>query len=370
MYDEHWTSQRVRDELEKVGLEFVGGLAGGTGVVGWLPATATEGLATHTVALRADMDALPIHEETGLPYASTIDGKMHACGHDGHTSILLGVVRAMLHEPERRNNVMFVFQPAEEGGAGADRLVKEGVLEGKVIGQPVDVIYGLHGNPWIKQGDFSVRVGPMMAAADEFVVKIHGRGGHAAMPHRTADPVVALAQIVSAVQTIASRNASPLDAIVFSVTILQAGNAHNVIPNTTMFSGTMRTLLPETRTMGKKRFQEIIDGIAGAMGCTAEIEWNNGYPVTLNDKWATERYWKVVGSLYGDRVQEEPEPTMGGEDFSFYGYKVPACFYYAGLLRDGDSNPAGLHTPKFDFNDAVIPDCVQAMCELALAEVE
>lgn len=391
MYEEHRTSQKVREQLEAVGLQFVSGLAGGTGVVGWLPANAGVGQApqdmawegdtsiprtqrtfeggTKTVALRADMDALPILEETGLPYASETPGKMHACGHDGHTTILLGAVRALLQEPERQNNVMFVFQPAEEGGAGAEKLVNEGVLEGKVIGKQVDVMYGLHGNPWIDQNHFTVRNGPMMAATDEFYVTIRGRGGHAAMPHRTADPVVALAQIVTAMQTICSRNVSPLDSIVFSVTVLEAGQAHNVIPDQTRFIGTMRTLRAETRELGKQRLAELATGIASALGCQAQVEWHVGYPVTVNDVWATDRLRRIASPVLGDRLSEEAEPTMGGEDFSFYGYKVPACFYYSGLRRSGDETPAGLHTPRFDFNDAVIPDCVELMCRLAVDPV-
>lgn len=366
MYDLPRTSGRVKEELEKAGLQFAGGLAGGTGILGYLAATKDGG---KTVAIRADMDALPIHEETGLPYASKTDGKMHACGHDGHTTILLGVVRALLQEPDRQNDVLFVFQPAEEGGAGADRLVKEGILEGRVLGKPVDVIYGLHGNPWIDQGEFTVRTGPMMAAAETFRVTLTGQGGHAAMPHRAVDPVIALTQIVSALQSIASRNVSPLDAVVISVTTLEAGNAHNVIPDQVEFGGTMRTLTPETRELATKRFHEIVEGIAVSMGCKAHVEWLMAYPVTVNDAWATERYRQIAGEMVGDRLSEEAEPTMGGEDFSFYGYKVPACFYYAGLQRTGDDCPAGLHTPRFDFNDAVIPDCVEMMCRLALSEV-
>lgn len=364
MYEEIRTSQRVREELDKVGVSYVGGLAGGTGIVAWLP-----GAGGHTVALRADMDALPIQEETELPYASQVAGKMHACGHDGHTTVLVGAVRALAAE-ERANNILFVFQPAEEGGAGADRLVKEGALEGKVIGKPVDVMYGLHGNPWIDQGVFTVRNGPMMAATDEFKVTVHGRGGHAAMPHRTSDPVIALNQMVSAIQTIASRNVSPLDSIVFSVTTLAAGGAHNVIPDCTTFGGTMRTLLPETRELGKKRFFDICQGVANAMDCQANIDWHEGYPVTTNDPWATDRFRNIARQMDADKVREEPEPTMGGEDFSYYGYKVPACFYYAGLRRPNDDCPAGLHTSRFDFNDAVIGDCVEMMCRLAIEPVQ
>ncbi|MBS1723322.1 MAG: amidohydrolase [Armatimonadetes bacterium] len=366
MYEEHWTSARVAGELEKTAIKFQAGLAGGTGILAYLPAT---GSGAKTVAIRADMDALPILEETGLPYASQNPGKMHACGHDGHTTVLLGVVRALVAEPQRENDVLFVFQPAEEGGAGAERLVADGVLDGRVLGRPVDVIYGLHGNPWIDQHHFTVRNGPMMAATDEFAVKIHGAGGHAAMPHRTADPVVALTQIVNALQSICSRNVSPVDSIVVSVTQLLAGHAHNVIPDTTSFGGTMRTLRPETRELGRKRFYEIVEGVSSAMGCKAEINWHVGYPVTMNDPWASDRFRNIARSMVGDRIGEEADPTMGGEDFSYYGYQVPGCFYYAGLKRPGDDCPAGLHTPRFDFNDAVIPDCVEMMCRLSLGSV-
>ncbi len=366
MYKEVWTSARVLQEISNLGAQNVHGLAGGTGIIAFLPATKPGG---RTVALRADMDALPIHEETGLPYASETAGQMHACGHDGHTTILVGALRALFYEPDRQNDVLFLFQPAEEGGAGADRLCSEGALDGTVIGSKVDVIYGLHGNPWIEQGKFSVREGPMLAATDEFHVTISGQGGHAAMPHRTVDPVQALVQTVSALQNIASRKVSPLDSIVLSVTTLGAGTAHNVIPDKTTFGGTMRTLLPETRKLGKSQFHDIVHGVSQALGCRAEVDWHTGYPVTKNDPWATQRYWGIARQLFGDRVFEEAEPTMGGEDFSFYGKHVPACFYYAGLKREGDENPAGLHTPRFDFNDAVIPDCVEMMCRLALAPV-
>ncbi|MBS1714266.1 MAG: amidohydrolase [Armatimonadetes bacterium] len=366
MYQETRTSRRVCEELDKAEIQYVKGLAGGTGVLAYLPATEPGG---QTVALRADMDALPIHEETGLDYASTVPGKMHACGHDGHTTVLLGAARALKDEPVRRNDVLFLFQPAEEGGAGADRMISDGVLDGRLVGKRVDVVYGHHGNPWIGAGDFSVRNGPMMAATDEFRVTIAGKGGHAAMPHRTVDPVMALVQVVGALQTVASRNVSPLDAIVFSVTVLEAGHAHNVIPETAVFAGTMRTLLPETRELGERRFEEIVTGVAQAMGCTCEIEWRVGYPVTANDPWATDRFRSIARGLWGGRVKEEEEPTMGGEDFSFYGKVVPACFFYAGLKRDGDIDPAGLHTPRFDFNDAVIPDCVETFCRLALESV-
>ncbi len=367
MYEETWTAARVKRELEALGVEHVAGLAGGTGLLGRLPATQPGG---KTVALRADMDALPIQEETGLPYASQTPGKMHACGHDGHTAILVGAVRALASEPERPNEVLFLFQPAEEGGAGAKRMCDDGVLSGRALGGKVDVVYGLHGNPSIDFGLFTVRNGPMLAATDEFSVKVLGRGGHAAMPHLGVDPVVAVAQTVASLQTLASRIVSPLESIVLSVTKLGAGHAHNVIPDTATFAGTMRTLRDEDRALGKRRFYEIVEGVAAAHGCRAEVDWHTGYPVTMNDPWATDRFRQIARETIGaERVREELHPTMGGEDFSFYGAEAPACFFFVGLRRPGDEAPALLHTPRFDFNDAVIPDCVETMCRLALGPV-
>jgi len=368
MYEEHRTSSRVSEELSRVGIEHRTGLAGGTGILGRIPATRPGG---STVALRADMDALPILEETGLPYASQSPGVMHACGHDGHTAILLGAARALHQMVERPNETLLLFQPAEEGGAGAKRMCDDGCLAGRVLGAAPGAIFGLHGNPIIEEGVFTVREGPMLAATDEFRVTVTGKGGHAAMPHLGVDPVVAVAQTVSALQTIASRNVSPLDSIVFSVTILGAGHAHNVIPDEAQFAGTMRTLLPETREMGRERFHHLVNSVASAMGCRAEIEWRVGYPVTMNEPWATRHFRAVAQGVIGDeRLREEAHPTMGGEDFSFYGEHAPACFFFVGLKRPEDASPTLLHTPRFDFNDAVIPDAVATMVALALSDVK
>ncbi|MGE0000581.1 MAG: M20 family metallopeptidase [Fimbriimonadaceae bacterium] len=367
MYKETRTSARVCEELSKAGIEHKSGLAGGTGVLGFIPATKP---GSPTVALRADMDALPILEETGLPYVSINEGVMHACGHDGHTAIILGAARALHHMVERPNNVLLLFQPAEEGGAGAKRMCDDGCLDGTVLGEKPSAIFGLHGNPSIDEGIFTVREGPMLAATDEFRCSVTGRGGHAAMPHLGTDPVVAVAQIVSALQTVASRNVSPLDSIVFSVTVLEAGHAHNVIPDTVRFAGTMRSLLPETRELGRQRFHQTVEGIARAMECRAEVDWHVGYPVTANDPWATRHFRNVAQSVIGsERLREEAHPTMGGEDFSYYGEHSPACFFFVGLKRAGDESPALLHTPRFDFNDAVIPDAVATMVALAVSDV-
>lgn len=364
MYEEVQTSGRVQTELAKVGVEFKAGLAKGTGVLGYLPATKPGG---KTVALRADMDALPIHEETGLPYASETPGKMHACGHDGHTAILVGVARALVQEPERQNDVLFVFQPAEEGGAGGRAMCEDGVLDGKVLGGKADVIYGLHGWPEEPVGEVRWKVGPMMAATNQFIIQIHGKGGHAAAPHTTVDPVVTAAQIVTALQSIGSRNVDPLDAIVVSVTSVHGGTAFNVIPELVELRGTMRTLLPETRVLGKERIFAISEGIGAAMGCRVEIEWREGYPVTANEAGATDDVRRVASAVVGEgKVAELSAPVMGGEDFSFYGERIPAAFYFVGLRPEGVDEMPSVHTPRFDFNDAVIPDCVEIMSRLAL----
>ncbi len=367
MFQEVRTSKCVVAALEAAGIEYQAGLAGGTGVLGFLPATEPGGA---TVALRADMDALPIHEETGLPYQSKTPGVMHACGHDGHTTILVGTVRNLCQTPSRKNNVLFIFQPAEEGGAGGEKMCEDGVLDGSIFPCKVDVAYGLHGWPSAPEGLILAKDGPMMAATDGFRVRIHGHGGHAAAPHTTRDPVVAMAQIVTAIQSIASRNIDPLDSIVFTIAAVHGGEAQNVIPEVVELRGTMRTLRAETRVFGEERFFEIVQGIATAMGTRSEIDWYPGYPVTANDPWATERFRMIARNVVGDdRVVEQPVPVMGGEDFAYYGLAVPASFFFVGMRRFDQEEAPSVHTPRFDFNDAVIPDCVAIMSQLALDPV-
>ncbi|HTQ10519.1 MAG TPA: amidohydrolase [Fimbriimonadaceae bacterium] len=366
-YEEHRTSAVVQRELSDAGIDFVPGLAGGTGVAGYLPATLNPASAK-TVALRADMDCLPIHEATGAAYASTSPGKMHACGHDGHTSILIGAARRLAKTVERPNNVLFVFQPAEEGGAGGKRLCEEGVVSGKVIGKPADMIFGLHGFSFLKVGQIATCTGPMLAAADWFTIEVRGRGGHAAMPNAGVDPIVVASHIVTALQSIASRNVSPLDSIVVTIGIIQAGTAHNIIPDTASMVGTLRTLRQETRELGARRIEEICKNVAAAFGASAEIDFTYGYPVTENDPVATRRLRSVLSeAMPGALAPDDVQPVMGGEDFSFYGRHVPACFYWLGLLNEGQERYPNLHAPDFDFNDKALPVGIDAMCALALA---
>ena len=374
-YEERRTCGVVVRELERLGVAHVAGLAGGTGIVAHLPATTADGGGSAgAIAIRADMDALPIEERTGAPYASTRRGVMHACGHDGHTAILIGVARVLSKVEHRPNPVTLIFQPAEEGGAGGRRMCEDGALLGESagrigLGPPVREIYGLHGWPLLPLGHVATRPGPLLAATDGFTIHVRGTQCHAAYPHLGRDPVVAAAAVVSALQTIPSRNASPLDSVVVTVGIIQGGTARNIIPETVTLSGTVRTLRPETRAMARERVCAVAQGVAAGMGCAAEVQWEEGYPVTRNDEGAAERFFAVARRTLGDRrVGVVPEPSMGGEDFSFYGRHVPACFFFLGLLPEGQASMPSLHQPEFDFNDEALPIGIETMCALALAK--
>lgn len=368
-YQEHATSATIAQELDRLGIEHTSGWAGGTGVVGVIPATGQGG--GRGVALRADIDALPITERTGLPYASAFSGRMHACGHDGHAAILVGAARVLSALPTRPNPVVLIFQPAEEGGGGADRMCREGLLDGARTGVTVARAYGLHGWPDLPLGHLGTRPGPLLAATDEFEVTVLGTQCHAAYPQRGADPVLAAAHCISAAQSIASRTVGPLDSVVLSVTRMDAGTASNVIPDRAHFSGTLRTLKPATRQAVKRRFDELTQGVAQAMGCRAQIAWHDGYPVTHNDPALTERFFASAARLVGpERVHRIEHPTMGGEDFSYYAQRVPAVFYCLGLRQHPDRPGPSLHQAEFDFADAAIPLGVEMMVRLALEPIE
>ncbi|MEQ1823521.1 MAG: amidohydrolase [Fimbriimonadaceae bacterium] len=358
-FNEARTSGVVQEQLAQLGIQHKAGLAKGTGVLGFLPAT---GVARQTVALRADMDALPILENTGCEYASQTPGKMHACGHDGHTTVLLGAARVLSKLEERPNNVLFVFQPAEEDGGGGQFMVQEGVLNGSVLGPKADVIFGLHGYPGMTVGGVGTRTGPMMAATDMFKIVVRGRGGHAAMPHTGVDPILMASHLVVALQSISSRNVSPLDSVVCTVAMFHSGTATNIIPDTVELQGTIRTLRAETRSFAEQRLRSITENLSQAFGGSAEITFTNGYPVTSNDAAAADRFRATVENL-----QPDVEPTMGAEDFSYYGLEIPACFFWLGLVPPGQTSYPNLHAPEFDFNDAAIPVGVKAMCQLALS---
>jgi amidohydrolase len=365
-YEEHRTSELVQRELKKAGVEFRANLARGTGVLGHIPGS-NDG---NAIGLRADMDALPILETSGLPYASRFVGKMHACGHDGHTTILIGAARVLAKLAKQSplpRPVSFVFQPAEEGGAGAARMIEDGCLNGNVLGPPVDHMFGLHGWPRLPLGVVGTRHGALLAASDRFEIKVRGVGSHAAFPHASRDPIVAASAIVTALQTIASRNVDPLDSLVVSVTMLHAGTAFNVIPPEATISGTVRWLLPQTLQLAQRRLKEIAEGVAAGHGCSATLEYRLNYPVTLNHGDMVEVFNSVARNTLGEpRVVDIPQPVMGGEDFSFYSQKVPSCFFVLGLIPQGKQSMPDLHQPDFNFNDDAIATGVEMFCRLAL----
>lgn len=366
-FEETYASELIQRELTALGIEFKAGLARGTGVLGYLPATSNPESAP-TIALRADIDALPIHEETGKPYASTIPGRMHACGHDGHTTILIGVARRLAAETVRKNNVLFVFQPAEEGGAGGDLMVKDGCLNGTLLGKKADMMFGLHGWTTLKIGTVATKVGAMMASTDEFYIEMIGQGGHAAAPETTRDPIVAIASLITSLQQISSRNTDPFDNIVVTIGQVHGGTANNIIPMSAMVHGTIRTMNPETRIMAKKRLEQVAHGVAAAHDVEAKVTINEGYPVVINHPDAVARFMAVAPSIVGsENCSDQAIPTMGGEDFAYYASECPCCFYQLGLIPEGKDSVPSVHTPHFDFNDDAIEIGVNVMTALALS---
>ena len=367
-YEERRTSEVVSRELKDAGIEHRTGLAGGTGVLAWLPGG--DQLGGEAIGLRADIDALPITEETGAPWASTIPGRMHACGHDGHTAILLGTARhlATLAAKETLPRpVVMLFQPAEEGGGGGARMVEDGVLDGRIAPTPIKRIYGLHGWPDAPAGDVGTRPGPLLAASDRFEIDVQGEGTHAAWPQGGRDPVIAAAAITTALQTVVARNCDPLDAAVVSVTMLQAGTTFNVIPGTARIAGTARSLSPDVQDLLERRIAEIATGVAIAHGCTAVPVYHRGYPVTVNHPEPTATFERLARDEIGDdRWFPVERPVMGGEDFAYYGQKVPACFFMLGQRAEGETSMPPLHSPRYDFNDGTLETGVRLMTRLAL----
>lgn len=374
LFTEERTSRVVQEELGKLGIVHKTHMGGrepntGFGVVAHIPATVDN--PGDCIGLRADMDALPIPEESDIEHKSTVPGKMHACGHDGHTSILIGVARVLMQLEHRPNPVTLVFQPAEEGGGGGDKMCRDGALygdEANGFGPPIARMYGLHGWPDFPLGTVATKKGPLLAATDTFDITIKGVQGHAAYPHLCVDPVVASSHIITMAQSIVSRTTRPTDSVVVTFGSVHAGSAYNVIPETCTLKGTVRTLDMDTRATTKTRFFEIVEQGARAMGCEASIQWNDGYPVTKNDDAEAERIAQVAeeAELAND-FQWVPEPGMGGEDFSYYALRVPSCFYLIGLSEPGRDPYPGLHTPGFDFNDKAIPIGMEMMCRLALS---
>ncbi|MCH2265050.1 MAG: M20 family metallopeptidase [SAR324 cluster bacterium] len=345
-YEENRTSDLVAEKLHEFGIEIHRGLAK-TGVVG----TIRNGDGP-SIGLRADLDALPLEEKNTFKHASSNPGKMHACGHDGHTAMLLGAAKYLASSKNFKGTVNFIFQPAEEGGGGGELMIKEGLFEKF----PVDSVYGLHNWPGMPAGTFGVGAGPIMAAADLFDLTINGRGGHAALPDQCIDPIVIAAQVVSALQTITSRNTHPVDSVVISVTQIHAGDAYNVIPDSVRMHGTVRTFLPETRDKIPSSMLRVAEGVCAAYGATCELNYKTGYPATINAVPESEISAKAVVDLLGeDKIIRNPTPSMGAEDFSYMLQARPGCYVWLGIGPGKGEFGCMLHSSHYDFNDDVLP---------------
>jgi amidohydrolase len=358
-FEEHRTSDIVATRLASWGIAVTRGLAG-TGVVGTLKV----GTSPRAIGIRADMDALAMTEANDFGYASQYAGKMHACGHDGHTAILLAAAR---HLSETRNfdgTVHFIFQPAEEGGGGGRVMVEEGLFERF----PCDFVFGLHNDTAVPLGTMVVAPGPRSAASDRVKITITGRGGHAARPYQTIDPLLIGCHIVLALQSLVSRRTDPQESAVVSITQFHAGSAGNIIPQEAWLNGTVRTLLPEVRDMIEREMQQIVELTAAAHGAVAVLDYERGYPQVINDEDATDRAAAAAAKVVGaENLVRSAPPRMGGEDFSYMAQKVPGCFIRLGQARPGVNN-VPVHHPSYDFNDDALP--IGASLWAALVEQE
>jgi amidohydrolase len=348
-FEESRTSDLVAGKLTGWGVKVHRGLAK-TGVVGTI--SGKKAGSGRAIALRADMDCLPMHEKNGFEHKSKNEGRMHACGHDGHTTMLLGAARYLAETRNFDGTAYLIFQPAEEGGGGGQVMLQEGLFKQF----PANEIYALHNWPGLPPGKMAVRAGPVMAATDEVQITVRGRGGHGAMPHLVVDPVLASAHIITALQSIASRNVNPVDAIVVSICSLATSQigAFNVIPEQVKMVGTVRSFQPQTRDLAERRLREIVTKTAEALGASAEVTYARGYPATINSVREAQFAAQVGKRLFGaDNVLTEHEPTMGGEDFSYLLQECPGAYVFLG--QGGAPGGCFLHNPNYDFNDEVIP---------------
>ena len=360
-FAEERTSALVAAHLRALGIETHTGL-GKTGVVGVIK----KGSSTAAIGLRADMDALPITELNTFAHQSSYPGKMHACGHEGHTAILLATAQYLAQEQEFDGTVYLIFQPAEEGGGGAAAMMRDGLFERFAM----DAVYGLHNWPGMPAGTVAASAGPVMASSNEFKITVRGKGCHAAMPHLGQDPVVAAAALIQGFQTIVSRNLKPIDDSVISVTILRAGEATNVVPNTCTLEGTVRTFTLEVLDLIEERMRAMSEAIGLAYGCSVDFHFERNYPPTINHAKQTEILRLAASRVLGSAHVQEQEPTMGAEDFAYMLQAKPGCYFFLGN-GEGEHRASGhgmgpcmLHNPSYDFNDALIPVGVQIWAAL------
>ncbi|HMM50340.1 MAG TPA: M20 aminoacylase family protein [Burkholderiaceae bacterium] len=351
-FEEFRTADLIAERLGAWGIPVDRGL-GGTGVVGIVKA----GTSRRAIGLRADMDALPMTEFNRFAHASKHAGRMHACGHDGHVAMLLAAAKHFATQRNFDGTVYLVFQPAEEGGGGAREMIRDGLFEKF----PMEAIFGMHNWPGLAAGQFALKAGPVMGSSTEFKVTIRGRGSHAALPHNGVDPVPVACQMVQAFQTIITRNKRPIEAAVLSVTMIHAGEATNVVPDTAEIQGTLRTFTVETIDLVEQRMRALVEHTAAAFGCTAELEFVRNYPPTINHAKETEFCREVMKDIVGEANVFEFEPTLGSEDFAYFLLEKPGCYVVIGN-GEGAHREAGhglgpctLHNPNYDFNDELIP---------------
>ena len=359
-FEEYETAERVVAQLETIpNLEIQTGIAK-TGIV----ATLNRDVDGPCVLLRCELDALPMQEENDLSYKSTVAGKMHACGHDGHMACLLGATRVLASmADEIPGKIKFVWQPAEEGYGGGKVMIDEGVLENP----SVDAAFALHGWPYLPLGTVGVHSGPTMASADFFTLTIKGQGTHAAYPHRGNDPVIIGAQIIQAAQTIVTRATDPLDSVVVSVTQFHAGTAHNIIADRATLTGTIRTLRESVRTATLQRFEALARGIAESFGATIDIDWGGGYPVVVNDTACAALVGEVAKKTLGEEILAPGmRASMGGEDFAYFAQKVPSAFWRLGVATQDAATQPTLHQANYDFPDEAVAIGIRMHCAVAL----
>jgi amidohydrolase len=362
-FQEFQTAGIIRAELDRLGISHIDGVSGAP--------TATicliGDLAKPCIALRTDIDGLPIQEQTGLPYASTLPNRMHACGHDGHMATLMGTTTILKEiSAQLPVCVKLIFQPAEEEGGGAERLVRAGVLDGR-IGPVVRAIFGLHGWPGLPVGCVATKPDVLLAATDIFKATLHGKGSHAAFPHMGVDPIVAACEAVMNLQQIVSRDLDPTEPAVLTVGMIRAGSATNIIPDEAVIEGTARTITRPARAAVKATALRRIHGIAAAAGCTATIDWIEGYPATVNDPAMSDYVAKIARQTLGpNRFIPAARPAMGGEDFAYYLEKIPGCFFLVGVAPPDKQSYPSLHNDRYDFTDAALAVGMQmfvALCQ-------